>query len=364
MEDWEERSRLVPPLPAFVYPERSVLPEGGPGEDVPISWYRHRRLLRALGELPAQAIGPRPIAGAARDPGGRGCCRGQFAGDLRVATWNSRALFCKEGPRRDRKMRYLRKLLLRTDVVLLTECHGTGGLYDAYRPPRGWVARFSAGVSAGHAGVGMMIRESFLDRFDTREWRPFWPGRAAKMALRGREGSLDLIVSYYPTGDEVAEADTFGAPAGRVHEAVNFPALRGIMRDCVAAEVANKETVLTVMGGDFNWAARDSDRRAMTTGVAGGARDRGEERHFEVTLGARHSLHEMHQPEETYTSRRSRVRLDRIYSNHHIVDQLDHVFQAVALEWPGWDCSDHRAVLFSRRAAVHLPGERCFQRRR
>eukprot|EP00959_Pyramimonas_sp_CCMP1952_P307674 6439858-Pyramimonas_sp.AAC.1 len=56
----------------------------------------------------------------------------------------------------------------------------------------------------------------------------------------------------------------------------------------------------------------------------------------------------------TFASSSAWSRLDRLYCNQHVAEQLDRDIKAVALEWKP-HLSDHRAVLFSRRLPHCLP---------
>ena len=77
-------------------------------------------------------------------------------------------------------------------------------------------------------------------------------------------------------------------------------------------------------------------------------------------MGRPFELHDMHQREMTYAGAAARARLDRFYYNGHLAEQLDRDIRCVALEWkPG--LSQHRAVLFSRRAPQWSQETRGFQ---
>ena len=63
-------------------------------------------------------------------------------------------------------------------------------------------------VSSGHAGVGIVLNNSFLGKFsEPPEWKVIWVVRAAKLILKGPEGNLELIVAYFPTSTEITDAD-------------------------------------------------------------------------------------------------------------------------------------------------------------
>ena len=330
--------RILPKLPIFIFSATDLIAETVPGDahhDVPLSIYRRQRLLRALGHLhqghilpPARSI---PASPTDRTDKNR---HGQYKGDVSVVTWNAGAFFTTDPARFDAKVAYTRKLLDRADVLLITEGHGTDGGNKVWPPPFGCTTWWTAGPTAAHAGVGIIAKNSFLQNFESSpSWTVIWPGRAARLSLRGPSGSLDLLVVYFHTGAEVTELDLYGAyPSHRPH-CTSFPKLREHMRCRVGQAIAPQTSVLTIMAGDFNWVTADADRRALTTMDTSGSRDAGEERHFNSVVSRTNGLHEMHQPDMTRMSARSRARLDRVYSNQHAIEQLDR--QINVWRWSG-----------------------------
>ena len=105
--------------------------------------------------------------------------------------------------------------------------------------------------------------------------------------------------------------------------------------------------MLSVLGGDFNWVTANSDRISISTASPSMRNDNGEDNHFKNHISIPHDLHEMFQSEPTHASASTRSRLDRIYCNQHVSEQLDRHLKVAALEWKV-EVSNHRAVLFSR----------------
>ena len=68
-------------------------------------------------------------------------------------------------------------------------------------------------------------------------------------------------------------------------------------------------------------------------------------------LSRPHQLHEIHQPTLTCDTAISRSRIDRVYSNHFLCDQLDRTYTCTAYPWT--TLSAHRALTFGRRAPKH-----------
>ena len=181
--------------------------------DTPLWFYIRSRLLRALGQLPTSHVLPQainPVASSVASVSSL-ACPGPFRGEFSASLWNGRAFFCVDQSRFEAKVAYARSLLDRADMLLLNEAHGTDGGNRAWRPPIGTTAWWSAGPTAGHAGIGIIIEDPFLRHFiDTPNWRVNWPGRAAILSLKGAQGSLDIVVGYFHTGGEVCELDKAG----------------------------------------------------------------------------------------------------------------------------------------------------------
>ena len=345
-------SRLLPRIPPLNYGEQDVVPESLHElglNDVPLQCYRRQRLLRATGQAPQNLVLPPARSVPAQSCTDQSRRLGQFRGDLSVITWNAQAFFAADPLKHAAKEKYLLSLLGRADVVIITEAHGTQSGNRAWRPPHGCKAWWSAGPTTGHAGVGVVAKDVFLQKFDrTPTWSVIWPGRAARLSLSGPEGSVDILAVYSHTGSQVTEHDLFGVADTVRPSCVSFPALRAHLRCRLANAIAPKGSVLTVLGGDFNWVTAEGDRISLSTATPSSRNDSNEENHFKNIVARPHGLHEMFQMEPTHASATSRSRLDRIYCNQHVVEQLDRHIKVVALEWKP-QLSHHRAVLFARR---------------
>eukprot|EP00973_Karenia_brevis_P031409 4332472-Karenia_brevis.AAC.1 len=127
----------------------------------------------------------------------------------------------------------------------------------------------------------------------------------------------------------------------------SFPRLREHLRNRISAAVQPKDRALTLFGADYNWVTQDVDRRSKSTMHSSGGRNNPDERHFQATFCQRHGFVELHQPEMTHDGPSSLARLDRLYLNHHLAEQIDRELQSVALEWRR-DLSHHRAVFVAR----------------
>lgn len=119
----------------------------------------------------------------------------------------------------------------------------------------------------------------------------------------------------------------------------------------------NKSSGLTILGGDFNYTTEEGDRINLANAADAGRRDKPEQQHFQTILGDPFGLFELHQPSFTFATSNSRARLDRIYANFPVADQLDRHFRSSALEWRT-DLSLHRAVRCSRSTPHHVNKDR------
>ena len=194
---------------------------------------------------------------------------------------------------------------------------------------------------------GWKCDPQYMEFSEPPHWNVIWPGRAAKLELRGIHGALDLWALYFHTGATVSEQDLHGVFPAAIPRCTSFAAIREHMRSRVGRAIAHRSAVLTVLAGDFNWVVADDDRRSISTMEVSGARDRGEEWHFRKTVLTPHGLHELYQADFTHRSGLAWSRLDRIYCNQHVTEQLDRDIRVTAMEWRP-ELTNHRAVGFSK----------------
>ena len=227
---------------------------------------------------------------------------------------------------------------------MLAETHGTDGTQQAYTPPAGTRAYWSAGTAA-RAGVGLLIRESFLERFQLHppSWEVLDEGRLACLHLQGQEGSLDLFACYFPTG--FTRDLRVSHAAGRKEDQAPLRQHRERLTRIIAGRTA-PGTKLSIVAGDFNFVLRPQDRWCTATGAYSGNLDKAEAAHWHRVMDGA-GLYELHQEEYTHSGPQSQSRLDRVYVNQPVSDQLDKRVFATALEWPG-KLSAHRPVAFGR----------------
>lgn len=221
-------------------------------------------------------------------------------------------------------------LILQHDFVALQETHSTAGTVAAASAPEDTVPFWSHGTRH-QAGVGLIVRKPFLQKFDPvrrDDWEEVIPGRLAALHLRGLQGNLSVVTAYFPSGL---------AQDARM-------AVRSQLREVLG----RRPRSLWIILGDFNYVTKGEDRFCLDSGMFTGARDAAEQRHWREHVAARTGLREISQPSYTFQSTSSRSRLDRIYTNHHTADFFSSTFFAIALPWPV-GVSDHRPLSIGRR---------------
>ena len=197
------------------------------------------------------------------------------------------------------------------------------------------------------------MKNDFLANFSEQStrWEILVPGRAAVLRLAGPNGSLDLFSLYFATGMSGMVQPRGAAPSPDQVEAIDASARRQrrLMRNDLASSIRPPDKALSVLMGDFNWVTDHEDRVHKLDGAYTGIRDVTEEEHFREVVLNPFQLHELRQTAHTHDSAIARSRLDRVYWNQHLSQQLDREVLAVPLEWVP-HISDHRAVAFARRA--------------
>ena len=96
---------------------------------------------------------------------------GPFLGDYSAGTWNTQALFARDFNRYIAKRDYAHKLAVRHDAMVWTETHGTLDGNSGWREPPGCKPWWAPWASTEAAGIGITVRETFLEAFDETRTR-------------------------------------------------------------------------------------------------------------------------------------------------------------------------------------------------
>ncbi len=165
------------------------------------------------------------------------------------------------------KRQYVQQLILRRDFVILSEAHVTEGTRLAYTDLPGTSSWWSSGTAA-RAGVGIIVKNTFLERFQAQEptWVEHEGGRLASLRLTGKEGALDLIACYLPTGVARSLRSVAGlACPGTAHWPDAVPAVLRAQRGALCRRLPallRPAVALTILAGDFNFVSQPCDRWA------------------------------------------------------------------------------------------------------
>jgi exonuclease III len=233
--------------------------------------------------------------------------------------------------RQARKSGHLHRILgHKPDFVMLQETHATDGSVLTWKPPEGYQLHYLNGT-ASIAGVGILIRHSFLANFDTPlslQLDDIVPGRIGRLRLHGSEGDLDLYTVYLTTGDAKVE--------------------RAAQRRALAKALAPPERALSIIGGDWNFTSEADDRAILATASNSEFRDAAEQKDF-CNLMETKGIFELTQDEYTHKTTSGLSKIDRVYVNYGPAIQLDHQIDCSALPWPEVWVSAHRPLMFSCR---------------
>ena len=132
-----------------------------------------------------------------------------FSGDWSAACWNAQGLLASDITKQREKMRRAARLAMHRDFLVITETHGNVGKCRGLRRTRGNHAFWSNGPN-GEAGVGIWIKEDFLNRekgnSGGQEWIDVEPGRAAVLRCWGAQGKVQIGMVYLQTGNSGGRA--------------------------------------------------------------------------------------------------------------------------------------------------------------
>jgi hypothetical protein len=201
---------------------------------------------------------------------------------------------------------------------------------------------FWAHGTTSQAGIGLIIKEEFLNKFNPvtdTSWEYIETGRAAVLRLRGPSGALDIFVIYLATGDS----------GGKMQRAETLRK--------VAAAMRPREEVLSLIVGDFNFVASARDRFNKQQATWTGQCDEDEQELFSTLIEKEHDMYELEQEHCTHENAFARSRLDRVYTNQHLSEQLDRHSSCAVLDWVS-GLSAHRPISFSRRRAGLPPSHK------
>ena len=241
-----------------------------------------------------------------------------------------------------RKGCYLSHLIATHDFGMIYETHGNEGKASAYTLPQACTA-FWSHYNSQRAGVGLVVSNAFLARFaPVREtdWIQIEQGRLACLRLQGPEGKLDLWTAYLPTGDTPQKDKT----------------ARDNTRRLLSSHLSPTCSTLSIVVGDWNYVVHCKDRWCHAQQNWTGHSNTKEAEEADELVFHPADLHELYQENHTHFSTIASSRIDRVYTNHHLSEQLDHRFGCTTLPRQS-QLSTHAAISFSRtKPSTHTPG--------
>ena len=256
-----------------------------------------------------------------------------YTGNYRGCSWNCEALMAVKAARQAAKCSQMSKLMASHDFGVFVEAHCTAGKERAFALPQDCVGHWSH-FSARRAGVGIVLRRSFLEKFATfqdGDFQELEPGRIARLRLRGPAGNLDIWAVYLTTGE---------GPT-------NDRQARDRSHQTIQEHLATPRTTLSILAGDWNYVPYAHDRWCCSAQNWSGHRDETEAAKAMEDVFHPKGLHELYQEAHTYFSSTATSRIDRVYTNHHPSEQLDHKFGCNPLpRVPG--LSSHAPLSFFR----------------
>ena len=238
----------------------------------------------------------------------------QYRGDISVATWNSNALFCMEPIAARKKLAKVVSIARRHDVTFIQEVHGdisdARRLEDVLRETHKVFACPHASVGAG--GLLTIIRSSFSGNFDNVLDPVFVEqGRVMAVDLVGPKGNCRLTNVHNDPAQSTGQQ-------------------KALIRRIIS-EAPCQMDALHLVGGDFNFVSEGETRfNASTSKWTNGDGDIAR-----FWAEAAQTFTEWHQDQFTRGQNCEAgfimSRLDRIYSNHLMIDVYDACISAATI---------------------------------
>ena len=114
--------------------------------------------------------------------------------NLKVCSWNARGLFCHDPVKYKVKLKYVRQLLHKYDVVLIQETHDNIAKHDLLDELLRDIAvvYYNPGTSS-QGGTLVAIRVGFKSKYDNIDSPIVHIGRVQHIRICGRQGNLHIF---------------------------------------------------------------------------------------------------------------------------------------------------------------------------
>ena len=247
----------------------------------------------------------------------------QFHDGMKGCIWNCRSLWAREA---SDTFKFVLQLAAVHDFVILVETRETKTKRQitlAKLPAE--FTYFSSRISARRGGIAIIVKNSFLAKFEKSDWTVRCRGRVAQLLLRGTRGQLNIIPTYLDPSS-IAEQ------------------LEGIK----AVEKCFVHGAHNLVAGDFNFATCSGDR------IAKGSADLGvwnDKRQMDAWNGVakQADLKEFEQQHFTCEHSHGWSRIDRVYSTLHASYLLNLTTGCTTVDHPR-ELSDHSPISFMLRS--------------
>ena len=111
--------------------------------------------------------------------------------DLRITSWNCRALFCRKHKRKWAKIAKVAKIAEYSDIILLQETHGDEYIMDlllSSLKKNFWI--YGSFYNCGTGGVITAVRKSHTPNENSILHESFAPGRVTRTSISGLQSTL------------------------------------------------------------------------------------------------------------------------------------------------------------------------------
>ena len=122
--------------------------------------------------------------------------RRPYSGEFGGMTWNARAFFSRQGIKMTKRFAKVRSMAAKVGFLALQETHSSPERAAAVQCEFPSHALFWSHCSLQRGGLALGVSKEFICRFSAASWKEIEKGRAAKLELRGPQGSLDLCSLY------------------------------------------------------------------------------------------------------------------------------------------------------------------------
>ena len=180
---------------------------------------------------------------------------------------------------------------------------------------------FSSGINARRGGIAIILKKSFLAKFEKVAWKVECVGRVAQLRLEGNRGKVCILPVYLDPSS--------------VEEQI---------KQIQAIETCIDDSALNIVAGDFNFVVQCGDRITISSGNVCAEGDKRQTYDWE-RMSKKRKLLEFEQSSYTCENSHGWSRIDRVYTSMHQADMLSRKTFCATVDHPR-HLSDHSPVCF------------------